>query len=119
MLSGSLMYFASSPEENGTTAVASGLLSLTDEWVQARRACQLLAKRRWKSTVRPLYFDLALLSNAITRLKFANGRPVYFVNFTAPPPAIVASTVVGFETLMSRERGRSSPSTACSVKPTE
>src|SRR3954453_3643598 len=108
MFSGSLTYFASSPEENGTTAVASGLLSLTDECVHEKRPCQLFAKRFWMSSVSPSYFERALDSNAITRLNFENGRPGYFVNCTAPPPAIVASTVVGVDTLTSRERCRSS-----------
>src|SRR5437762_1634522 len=92
MLSGSLTYFASSPEENGTTAVASGLLSLTVECVQERRPCQLLEKRFCRSSVRPSYFERAELSNAITRLKCENGRPVYFVNCTAPAPCSSRST---------------------------
>src|SRR3954470_15539689 len=111
MFSGSLTYFASSPEENGTTAVASGLLSLTVEWVQERRPCQLFEKRFCRSTVTPSYFERAVLSNAMTRVKCENGRPVYFVYCAVPPPGSVALTVTGVLTLMSRERGRSSPFT--------
>src|SRR6266516_1165972 len=112
MLSGSLTYLASSPDENGTTAVASGLLSFTIECVHAKRACQLPAKRRCRSSVTPLYLDDAVLSNAMTRAKFESGRVVYRVNVSAgPPPATVAPTVVGVASLMSRERCRSSPLT--------
>src|SRR5437867_8744770 len=111
MFSGSLTYFASSPEEKGTTAVASGLLSLTIECVQAIRACQLLAKRRCISRVTPLYFERAVLSNAITRLKFDSGRPVYRLIVTVPPVEIVSVVGTGLLTFTSRERGRSSPFT--------
>src|SRR5512141_1961134 len=111
MSRGSLTYFAWSLEEPGTTAVASGLLSLTVEWVQAMRACQLLAKRRCRSRVMPLYFEEAVLSKAMTRAKFAKGRVVYRVKVAEPPPAIVALTVVGVASFKSRERCRSSPLT--------
>src|SRR5438552_17382252 len=112
MFRGSLTYLASSPEENGTTAVASGRLSLTIEWVHAIRVCQFVVNRRCKSSVTPLYFDRALLSNAVIRLKFANGRPVYLLMTTVPPPpAMVRVVGVGLLSLMSRERGRSSPFT--------
>ena len=44
------MNFASSPPP-GTTAVASGLLSSTFDYVYDTRACQLFAKRLFTSTL--------------------------------------------------------------------
>src|ERR1051326_4521019 len=101
----------------GTTAVASGRSSFTIEYVYARRACQLLEKRFCTSNVTPLYFECALDWNSMMRLKFVNGRVVYFLNETVPRSApVIASTtgsvaVVGVPRLMSIERGRSSPFT--------
>src|ERR1700737_695297 len=111
MFNGSLTYLASSPDENGTTAVASGRLSLTLECVQATRPCQLFEKRFCRSRVMPLYLERAELSKAITRLKFENGRPVYLLTVVVPPPAMLMVNGVGLLTLTSRERCRSLPLT--------
>src|SRR3989442_5939785 len=100
MLSGSLMYFASSVP--GTTAVASGLLSLTMPCVHEMRDCQLFEKRFCRSNVTPLYFERAELSNAIRRVKFVNGRPVYLLTVTGSAPVILNVVGVGLLTLTSR-----------------
>src|ERR1700693_3278190 len=108
---GSEANLASSPD-TGTTAVASGLLSLTFESVYASLACQLCEYRFLNSTVRPLYLESAVLWNSITRANFEKGLSLrQWMTVAGPSPWMGTTTLAGVPMLTSVERGRSFPLT--------
>jgi hypothetical protein len=75
-----------------------------------RVGCQLLEKRLFTSTVRPLYSDFAVLWNSMTRAKFPNGRSFpYRTIVYALPAASVYVVVPGEPRLTSVERWRCWP----------